>query len=170
MAPTTSTTAQLVMGDALAVCLLKRKDFSSEDFARYHPGGSLGRRLYITMADIAAQNATPKVLEEASLKEVILVMTRDRLGAVAVVNEDAIIGMITDGDIRRMLEEHDEIAGLCARDIMTENPFTMAADTLAIEGAKAMRERKISQILVVSDDNYLGMVHIHDLNREGILI
>lgn len=170
LAPTTSTTAQLVMGDALAVCLLKRRNFSSSDFARYHPGGSLGKKLYTTMADIAAQNASPQVRPDATIQEVIVVMTQDRLGAVAVVEDGAVLGIITDGDIRRMLEQHGEMGSLIASDIMSENPFKMEADMLAIEGAKAMRERKISQIIVQSNNVYQGMVHIHDLNREGILI
>jgi len=170
LAPTTSTTAQLVMGDALAVCLLKRRNFSSNDFARYHPGGSLGKKLYTTMADIAAQNASPEVRPDATIQEVIVVMTQDRLGAVAVVEDGAVLGIITDGDIRRMLEQHGEMGSLIASDIMSENPFKMEADVLAIEGAKAMRERKISQIIVQSNNVYQGMVHIHDLNREGILI
>lgn len=170
LAPTTSTTAQLVMGDALAVCLLKRRNFSSSDFARYHPGGSLGKKLYTTMADIAAQNASPQVRPDANIQEVIVVMTQDRLGAVAVVEDGAVLGIITDGDIRRMLEQHGEMGSLIASDIMSENPFKMEADMLAIEGAKAMRERKISQIIVQSNNVYQGMVHIHDLNREGILI
>lgn len=170
LAPTTSTTAQLVMGDALAVCLLKRRNFSSNDFARYHPGGSLGKKLYTTMADIAAQNASPQVRPDANIQEVIVVMTQDRLGAVAVVEDGAVSGIITDGDIRRMLEQHGEMGSLIASDIMSENPFRMEADVLAIEGAKAMRERKISQIIVQSNNVYQGMVHIHDLNREGILI
>ena len=170
LAPTTSTTAQLVMGDALAVCLLKRRNFSSNDFARYHPGGSLGKKLYTTMADIAAQNASPQVRPDANIQEVIVVMTQDRLGAVAVVEDGAVLGIITDGDIRRMLEQHGEMGSLIASDIMSENPFKMEADMLAIEGAKAMRERKISQIIVQSNNVYQGMVHIHDLNREGILI
>jgi arabinose-5-phosphate isomerase len=170
LAPTTSTTAQLVMGDALAVCLLKRRNFSSNDFARYHPGGSLGKKLYTTMADIAAQNASPQVRPDATIQEVIVVMTQDRLGAVAVVEDGAVLGIITDGDIRRMLEQHGEMGSLIASDIMSENPFKMEADVLAIEGAKAMRERKISQIIVQSNNVYQGMVHIHDLNREGILI
>ena len=170
LAPTTSTTAQLVMGDALAVCLLKRRNFSSNDFARYHPGGSLGKKLYTTMADIAAQNASPQVRPDANIQEVIVVMTQDRLGAVAVVEDGAVLGIITDGDIRRMLEQHGEMGSLIASDIMSENPFQMEADMLAIEGAKAMRERKISQIIVQSNNVYQGMVHIHDLNREGILI
>jgi len=170
LAPTTSTTAQLVMGDALAVCLLKRRNFSSNDFARYHPGGSLGKKLYTTMADIAAQNASPQVRPDATIQEVIVVMTQDRLGAVAVVEDGAVLGIITDGDIRRMLEQHGEMGSLIASDIMSKNPFKMEADVLAIEGAKAMRERKISQIIVQSNNVYQGMVHIHDLNREGILI
>ena len=170
LAPTTSTTAQLVMGDALAVCLLKRRNFSSNDFARYHPGGSLGKKLYTTMADIAAQNASPQVRPDATIQEVIVVMTQDRLGAVAVVEDGAVSGIITDGDIRRMLEQHGEMGSLIASDIMSKNPFKMEADVLAIEGAKAMRERKISQIIVQSNNVYQGMVHIHDLNREGILI
>lgn len=170
LAPTTSTTAQLVMGDALAVCLLKRRNFSSNDFARYHPGGSLGKRLYTTMADIAAQNASPQVDPTATIQQVIVVMTQDRLGAVAVVEDGAVLGIITDGDIRRMLEEHGEMGSLTASDIMSAEPFQMDADALAVEGAKVMRERKISQIIVHSNNMYQGMVHIHDLNREGILI
>jgi len=170
LAPTSSTTAQMVMGDALAVCLMELKEFNSSDFAKYHPGGTLGKKLYLKVADIAAQNAKPKVKPEATIKEVIIEMTAKRLGAAVVVNETAnILGIITDGDLRRMLEKTDSIANLQAKDIMTNNPKTIAADMLAIYALEEMRKHNISQLVAQQDNAYAGIIHLHDLVKEGII-
>jgi arabinose-5-phosphate isomerase len=170
LAPTSSTTAQLVMGDALAVCLLKARGFTSRDFARFHPGGALGKRLYTTVQDIAKGNGKPQVQPDTNIKKVIVELTAQRLGAVVVVEGNEIRGIITDGDIRRMLEKYDNIGQVKARDIMNTSPSFMDESLLAIEAAKVMSEKKISQIIAVKGSAYSGMVHIHDLNREGILI
>ena len=170
LAPTTSTTAQLVMGDAIAVCLLKARGFTSKDFAQYHPGGSLGKKLYVTLADLAAQNAKPVVEPGASVKEVIVELTAKRLGAVAVLDNEQVVGIVTDGDIRRMLEANVDMDASVASDIMGTDPICMQADQLAANAANAMAEHKISQVIVLNDKKYVGIVHIHDLNREGILI
>jgi len=170
LAPTSSTTAQLVMGDALAVCLLKSRGFTSRDFARYHPGGSLGKRLYTTIQDIANANGKPEVSLSTSLKKVILELTKHRLGAVVVTADEEIVGIITDGDVRRMLEKFDNIASIKAKDILNPNPVCIEEDLLAIEAAKVMSDKKISQIISVKNGTYQGIVHIHDLNREGILV
>jgi arabinose-5-phosphate isomerase len=169
LAPTTSTTAQLVMGDALAVCLLKSRGFTSSDFAKYHPGGALGKRLYTTLEDLAIQNDKPMVNPMDPVRSVIMELTKKRLGAVVVLHNEKVIGVITDGDIRRMLELESSIDVLTARDIMGGSPVTMQANELASSAASTMRTKKISQIVVLKDEEYFGMVHIHDLNREGIL-
>lgn len=170
LAPTTSTTAQLVMGDALAVCLLKARGFTSKDFARYHPGGALGKRLYTTLFDLAEMNAKPLVSPNSTIKQVIMELTSKRLGAVAVVDGDAVVGIVTDGDIRRMLEDNRDIENCTAEDIMGKTPVCLEGEELATVAAQKMNEYKISQIIVLQDGAYFGMVHIHDLNREGILI
>lgn len=169
LAPTTSTTAQLVMGDALAVCLLKERSFTKEDFARYHPGGALGKRLYLTLGDLASNNEKPSVNKQNSIKEAILSITKNRLGATAVLENNQIIGIVTDGDIRRMLEKHDNIAGLTVLDIMGTNPCVMDESALAADAANVMADKNISQVIVMNNQAYAGMVHIHDLNREGII-
>jgi arabinose-5-phosphate isomerase len=170
LAPTTSTTVQLVMGDALAVCLLKARGFTSKDFAKFHPGGALGKRLYLTLGDLVSLNLAPAVHPNSSIKEVIVELTTKRLGAVAVLDGEELKGVITDGDIRRMLENYDDLSTVKAIDIMNPSPFTMEFNELAINGVREMSTRKISQIIVLNNTQYLGMVHIHDLNREGILI
>ena len=170
LAPTSSTTAQMVMGDALAVCLMEIKEFSSSDFAKYHPGGALGKKLYLTVAEMAAQNAQPKVLPTATIKEVIIEMTAKRLGAAVVVNEaENILGIITDGDLRRMLEKADSFENLQAKDIMSSNPKTIAADVLAVHALEEMRRHNISQLVVVDNNIYAGIIHLHDLVKEGII-
>lgn len=170
LAPTSSTTAQMVMGDALAVCLMEEKGFSSNDFAKYHPGGTLGKKLYLRVAEIAAQNAKPKVLPAATIKEVIVEMTEKRLGAAVVVNEAGqVSGIITDGDLRRMLEKTETITGLTAKDIMTGNPKTIAADTLAVTALEEMRKHNISQLIAEDSGLYIGIIHLHDLVKEGII-
>lgn len=169
LAPTTSTTAQLVMGDALAVCLLNARKFSAEDFARYHPGGALGKQLYLTLRDFIENGQKPEVGVEDNIKKVILEITKGRLGATAVTNSKGeLIGIITDGDIRRMLEKFDNISGLKASDIMSPNPSSLDSGSMAMEAATLMVEKKINQIIVVENKRYAGIVHFHDLNKEGI--
>lgn len=169
LAPTTSTTAQLAMGDALAVCLLDVRDFSEEDFARYHPGGALGKRLYLRVGELAAANAKPAVPADADLKTVILTISSNRLGATAVVDNNNLLGIITDGDLRRMLAQSASLEGLQARDLMTANPKNIAADALAVEAVSLLKENNISQAIVMQDDAYVGMIHFHDLLREGLI-
>ncbi|MEI7736188.1 MAG: KpsF/GutQ family sugar-phosphate isomerase [Ferruginibacter sp.] len=170
LAPTTSTTAQMVMGDALAVCLMELKGFNSHDFAKYHPGGMLGKKLYLRVADLAAQNEKPAVLATASIKEVILEMTVKRLGTAVVVGpQQQVLGIITDGDLRRMLEKTSDFSGLTATDIMTLNPKHIAADALATEALDTLRHNNISQLVVIENQTYAGVLHLHDLIREGII-
>ena len=170
LAPTTSTTAQLVMGDALAVCLLKMKGFTDKDFAKYHPGGALGKRLYLRVSDLIKNNETPKVSETTSVAKVIVEISEKRLGVTAVLNEnDQITGIVTDGDVRRMLSKTLEISELTAKDIMGKNPKTISQDAMAIEALETLENNNITQILVTDDqNNYVGVVHLHDLIKEGI--
>jgi len=169
LAPTTSTTAQLLMGDALAVTLLKCRNFSSQDFSKYHPGGTLGKQLYLTIGELAAQNEKPAVDENAPIKEVIFEISKKRMGATAVVNHLQVIGMITDGDIRRMIEQTTQLADISAKDIMSLTPVTVDKNELAVSVVAVLREKKISQIIVLDQGEYYGMVHIHDFNKEGLL-
>ena len=170
LAPTSSTTAQMVMGDALAVCLMELKEFNSNDFAKYHPGGALGKKLYLRVEEMAVQNAKPKVLPTATIKEVIIEMTAKRLGAAVVVNEtENILGIITDGDLRRMLEKTSSFENLQAKDIMSSNPKTIAADILAVYALEEMRKHNISQLVVENNNIYAGIIHLHDLVKEGII-
>jgi len=169
LAPTTSTTAQLAMGDALAICLLECRQFSDRDFARYHPGGALGKRLYLKVVDLAAQNSKPWVRPEAPIREVIVTITKHRLGAVAVVDDGDLVGIITDGDIRRMLENHERIDQLTAAAIMGRSPKTIDREELAINAFGIMREHNITQLLVLHHQSYDGIVHLHDLLKEGII-
>ena len=169
LAPTTSTTAQLVMGDALAVCLLESREFTSADFAKFHPGGALGKRLYLKVGDLSSQNEKPSVSALTPIKEVLIEITKCRLGAVAVIENDEIIGIITDGDIRRMLESHDQIQGILARDIMGKAPKHIDIDELAVKALEILRSNNINQLLVSGDNKYQGIVHLHDLLKEGII-
>lgn len=169
LAPTTSTTAQLLMGDALAVALLKCKNFTSQDFSKYHPGGALGKRLYLTVREIALQNEKPVVKMDDSIQIVIVEISKKRLGATVVMDKDNIVGMITDGDIRRLIEKTTDLKGITAKDIMNDAPQTIEADQLAVNAVEVMRTRKISQIIVVENNDYIGIVHIHDLNKEGLM-
>ncbi|NDC41732.1 MAG: KpsF/GutQ family sugar-phosphate isomerase [Chitinophagia bacterium] len=170
LAPTTSTTAQLVMGDALAVCLLQLRGFTDKDFARYHPGGALGKRLYLRVADMSDANEVPRVAPGSSLKEIIFEISRKRLGATAVINNDgSLAGIITDGDIRRMLEKHEQPGHLTAADILSPHPHTIDAGELATEALALMRTNNISQLVVLKEEQYAGMVHLHDLMCEGII-
>ena len=170
LAPTSSTTAQMVMGDALAVCLMEMKGFNSNDFAKYHPGGTLGKQLFLRVAELAAQNSKPKVLPSATIKEVIIEMTQKRLGATVVVDEaENILGIITDGDLRRMLEKTTNFENLHAKDIMSSNPKTIASDVLAVNALDEMRSHDISQLVVEDNKMYAGIIHLHDLVKEGII-
>jgi arabinose-5-phosphate isomerase len=172
LAPTSSTTAQLVMGDALAVALMEIKGFGTDDFARFHPGGTLGKKLYLRVSDLYTNNASPKVLLTASLKEVIMEISKKRLGATAVVDtNDQLMGVITDGDLRRMLEKSItlELDSIKAADILTKDPRTINAEALAVEALDLLRKHDISQLVVTSGSTYLGIVHLHDLVREGLI-
>jgi arabinose-5-phosphate isomerase len=170
LAPTTSTTAQLVMGDALAICLMEMKGFQSDDFAKFHPGGMLGKKLYLRVSDLYKNNETPKVMATQSLKEVIVEMTAKRLGITAVVDAaDNLLGIITDGDLRRMLEKSIAIDTITAGEIMTKNPVRIGADELAVDALDLMRKKEISQLAVTDNETYLGILHIHDLIREGLI-
>lgn len=169
LAPTTSTTAQLVMGDALAICLLELKGFSSKDFAKYHPGGALGKRLYLRVADIVTTNQKPQVDVDSDIKKVIVEISEKMLGVTAVLKDGLIVGVVTDGDIRRMLNKYDTINGLTAKDIMTANPKTIETDVLAIKALELMQDKGISQLLAKDGDAYEGVVHLHNLINEGIL-
>ena len=169
LAPTTSTTAQLVMGDALAVCLLELRGFSSKDFAKYHPGGSLGKKLYLRVHDLSSMNEMPQVSPETKLKEVIIEITEKMLGVTAVVKDKAIVGIITDGDLRRMLSKRDDINNLNAKDIMSNNPKRIDSSAMAVDAMEVMETFGISQLLVEKNGEYAGVVHLHDLIKEGII-
>ena len=171
LAPTSSTTAQMVMGDALAVCLMQLNEFSGKDFARYHPGGNLGKRLYLKVDDLYKQNARPAVLEETSLKNVIIEISKGRLGATAVVDKDnRLKAIITDGDVRRMLEKTNDVSSIKAKDIYNINPKQIEAGLLAVEAFEMLKQFDISQLIVTDTDGiYLGILHLHDLIREGII-
>ena len=170
LAPTTSTTAHMALGDALAVCLLEARGFTSEDFAKYHPGGSLGKQLYLTVEDVIPKNMIPIVKENASLSEVILEISGKRMGATAVVNqENQLMGVITDGDLRRMLQVRTDIQNVKASDIMTRQPKTISKDEFAIRALNRMKEFNITQLVALDGENIAGFVHIHDLMREGIV-
>lgn len=168
LAPTSSTTAQLVIGDALAVCLLELKDFNSADFAKYHPGGALGKKLYLRVGDLININEIPKVTLNSSIKDVIIEISQKRLGATAVIENQTIVGVITDGDIRRMLNNNSDFTSISAKDIMNPNPKTIAPDAMATEAFQIMNENSITQLLVENQGKYVGVVHLHDLLKEGI--
>jgi arabinose-5-phosphate isomerase len=171
LAPTSSTTAQLVMGDALAVCLMELKGFQPDDFARFHPGGTLGKKLYLRVADLYPSNEKPAVTPSTNLQDVIMEMTQKRLGVTAVTDsENQLLGIITDGDLRRMLRKNTGFdKNVQAADIMTPNPKTIRPDALAVEALDLLRKHEITQLAVVEEGHYLGMLHLHDLIREGLL-
>jgi len=168
LAPTSSTTAQLVLGDALAICLLESKDFTDKDFARFHPGGVLGKKLFLKVNDITKNNEAPSVQSHENIKNVIIEISRKRLGATAVLEGKKLVGIITDGDLRRMLEKGKKIEEVLAKDIMNKNPKMIASSALAIQALKMMEQHNISQLLVVEKENYIGIIHIHDILKEGI--
>lgn len=169
LAPTSSTTAQLVMGDALAVVLMELKGFGSEQFAKFHPGGMLGKKLYLRVSDLYTNNEKPAVSTSASLKEVIVEISRSRLGVTAVTRENELCGVITDGDLRRMLEQPFSFDAIRAEQIMTSNPKCIEPEALAIEALDKMREHDITQLVVTKDNRYFGIIHLHDLIREGLI-
>jgi arabinose-5-phosphate isomerase len=170
LAPTNSTTAQMVMGDVLAICLMENNQFKKGDFAKYHPGGALGKKMYLRVGDLIKMHEKPFVLSKDEIKKVIVEISKKRLGSTAVLDEDnKIQGIITDGDIRRMFEKYDSFNELIAKDIMSINPKTVVSDMLAIEALELMKENNISQLLVTDNEVYSGILHIHDLMREGII-
>lgn len=174
LAPTSSTTAQMVMGDALAMTLLKMRGFTAQDFARFHPGGALGKKLYTTVRDIMSDEGVPQVAPDADLSSVIIEISGKRLGATAVVDpvSGALVGIVTDGDLRRMLQSGKDIAAVRARDIMSASPKTIGADELAVEAFRLMEQNKITQLLVLDPERgnaYCGIIHIHDILREGVV-
>jgi arabinose-5-phosphate isomerase len=170
LAPTTSTTVHLAMGDALAVCLLEARGFTSDDFAKYHPGGSLGKQLYLKVGDVISKTQVPLVFENASLAEVIVEISGKRLGATAVSDESGFLkGIITDGDLRRMLQKSLDIQNLSAKDIMTKSPKTISSDEFAIRALNLMRNHNITQLVAMNGEKIAGFVHIHDLMKEGIV-
>lgn len=170
LAPTTSTTAQMVMGDAIAICLLSLKGFTEKDFARYHPGGNLGKRMYLRVQDLIKLNEVPKVNIDSTIRQIIVEISGKRLGATAVLDEqEKIVGIITDGDIRRMLQLHSDVDPLRAKDIYSPNPKSIEETELAVQALELMREHDITQLIVTSNGVYVGMLHLHDLIREGII-
>jgi arabinose-5-phosphate isomerase len=171
LAPTSSTTAQMVMGDVLAVCLMEKAGFDGVDFAKFHPGGNLGKRLSLRVKDLYLFNPKPSVLITAGLKEIIVQITKGRLGATAVLSETgAVVGIITDGDLRRMLENGDDLTTITAAQILSPEPKTISAEELAVKALEALRNNDISQLVVIDENrNYLGMLHLHDLIKEGIV-
>ena len=168
LAPTTSTTAQLVIGDAVAVSLLEVRGFTAADFAIYHPGGSLGKRMYLRVVDLASNNLVPKVNHSESIQRVIIEISSKRLGATAVINGEKLVGVITDGDLRRMIENHDDFNNLIANDIMTKDPLTINDDELVVNALTLMRENNITQLPVLKNNIYAGVIHLHDILKEGI--
>lgn len=170
LAPTSSTTAQMVMGDVLAVCLMELNQFNNRDFAKFHPGGNLGKRLYLRVEDLSNSNERPWVFASATLKQVIVEITKNRMGVTAVVNENQELkGIITDGDLRRMLEKTSDISQICATDILSANPITIEPTVMAVEALELLKKHNISQLVVAENGNYKGIIHLHDLIREGIV-
>ncbi|WP_313803911.1 KpsF/GutQ family sugar-phosphate isomerase [Flavobacterium sp.] len=169
LAPTNSTTAQLVLGDALAVCLMEMRNFKSEDFAKYHPGGALGKKLLLRVVDMLDQTHRPQVAPDASIKNVIVEISAKRLGVTAVVENNKVVGIITDGDIRRMLEKRDTFNDLTAKDIMSQNPKTVKLSDMVVDAFNTMEDFSITQMVVVDNGEYKGVLHIHDILKEGIV-
>ena len=169
LAPTSSTTAQLVMGDALAMSLLDLRGFSSSDFAKFHPGGSLGKQLYLRVSNLTQQNKKPQVTPDTNIKDVIMEISKNMLGVTAVIENAHIIGIITDGDLRRMMSNNDSFKGLTAKDIMSKNPKTIDNNAMAVAAMELMETNGITQIIAQENGVYCGIVHIHDLTKEGII-
>ncbi|MDA8847782.1 KpsF/GutQ family sugar-phosphate isomerase [Flavobacteriaceae bacterium] len=169
LAPTTSTTAQLVIGDALAVCLQEIRGFSSDDFAKYHPGGALGKKLFLSVKELLELNEKPAVSLNSGIKEVIIEISKKRLGVTAVIENNKIVGIITDGDLRRMLANTEDFSRLYAKDIMSKAPKTINVSAMAIEAMEIMESNEISQLLVQDNEQYAGVIHLHDLIKEGLI-
>lgn len=169
LAPTTSTTAQLVVGDALAVCLLKLRGFSSDDFAKFHPGGALGKTLYLRVKDITSQNMKPQVSPETPLKDVIIEISKNMLGVTAVLDHGEVVGIITDGDLRRMLSSTNDFTKLKAKDIMSKHPKTIKNSAMAIDALELLENNDITQLIAIDSGQYAGVVHLHNLVKEGII-
>jgi arabinose-5-phosphate isomerase len=169
LAPTSSTTAQLVMGDVIAVCLMQLKGFTSDDFGKYHPGGNLGKRLFLKVADLTSTDLKPTVEPHTPLKNVILEITKNRLGVAVVINNGQIAGVITDGDLRRMLEKTVNIENITAAEIMSHSPQVIDYQTLAAEAIDKMKQHEISHLIVTKEGSYYGILHIHELIKEGLI-
>lgn len=170
LAPTTSTTAQLVMGDAIAICLMEKRGFRVDDFAKLHPGGALGKKLYLRVADLYVDNEKPQVKEGQNMKEVLVEMTAKRLGVTAVINDDEkLLGIITDGDIRRMLERDGNLQQITAGEVMSTTPKTITSTEMAVNALDEMRRNEIMHLVVVDNGKYLGIIHLHDLVKEGLI-
>jgi arabinose-5-phosphate isomerase len=169
LAPTSSTTAQIILGDALAVALLESRGFTSQDFAKLHPGGTLGKKLYMRVKDLYIHNEAPMVLTGDRIGDVIIEISAKRLGAAAVLDNDRLVGIITDGDLRRMLQKYSSIDHIRAEDIMTQSPKTTSPETLVVDALNLMRSNNITQLLVIKNERYAGMIHLHDILKEGIL-
>ena len=169
LAPTSSTTAQLVMCDALAVCILERRGFTKSDFAKFHPGGAIGKELYLKVSDLCKNNQVPKVKARDPVKDVILEISSKRLGATAVVDGTRLAGIITDGDLRRMLVKNTDFIHLSAKDIMTKDPKTIEPEMLVVDALALMRKNNITQLLVMKNEKYVGVIHLHDILKEGII-
>jgi len=169
-APTSSTTAQIVMGDAIIVCLMETRGFGTSDFAKFHPGGALGKRLYLHVSDLSMNNERPAVYPDSPLKDVIIEITKKRLGVAVVVNTDnKILGIITDGDLRRMLEKNVPLESIKAADIMSTSPKIIDSSELAVNALDLLRRNNITQLIVTTNKEYSGIIHLHDLVREGII-
>jgi len=169
LAPTTSTTVQLAMGDAIAVCLQNKRQFTDQDFAKYHPGGALGKQLYLKVGDLSDHNGLPQVSANADVRSVLISITEFRLGATVVIDGGEILGIITDGDIRRMLEKHTDVSGLIAKEIMSVNPKKIDKTELAANALHLMRQNSISQLVVTDSGKYAGIIHLQDILKEGII-
>lgn len=169
LAPTNSTTAQLVMGDALTVCLMEMRGFQAEDFAKYHPGGALGKKLLLKVKDLIAQSLKPQITPETSIKKAIFEISEKRLGVTAVIDNSEVVGIITDGDIRRMLNDRDSISEVTAQEIMTKNPKQIHSEAMAIDAFNIMEDNAITQLIVIDNGEYKGILHIHDILKEGIV-
>ncbi|MGL5113670.1 MAG: KpsF/GutQ family sugar-phosphate isomerase [Flavobacterium sp.] len=169
LAPTNSTTAQLVMGDALTVCLMEMRGFQAEDFAKYHPGGALGKKLLLKVKDLIEHSLQPVVAPETSIKKAIFEISEKRLGVTAVLDQNEVVGIITDGDIRRMLNDRDSIANVTAQEIMTKNPKQIHSEAMAIDAFNMMEDHAITQLIVIDNGQYKGILHIHDILKEGIV-
>jgi arabinose-5-phosphate isomerase len=169
LAPTNSTTAQLVMGDALAVCLMELREFKAQDFAKYHPGGALGKKLLLRVGDMLDQSHKPEVTPDTNIKKVIFEISEKRLGVTAVIENNKVIGIITDGDIRRMLNNNDTFAHLTAKDIMTKNPKTIQLSSMVTDALNILEDFSITQLIVTDQEEYKGVLHLHDILKEGVV-